>query len=100
MISGENAGAEEAGRVILNTKDMRYLICIGQEKQITDAARRTGKNPSSLSRCIRRTEDELETAIFRKTPEGLEATMEGKLYLSMAERIVRLEDALKREALW
>lgn len=82
--------------MILNTKDMRYLICIGQEKQIADAARLIGKNPSSLSRCIRRTEDELETAIFRKTPEGLEMTMEGSLYFSMAERIVRLEDELRQ----
>ena len=78
----------------INTKEMGYLLEIKQEKHIGKAAKKLGKNPSSLSRCVRRVEEGLGISIFRKTTGGLLPTPEGELYLEMAEKVVRLEAEL------
>ncbi len=79
----------------MNEKELRYMKCIAQEGSIQKAAAVLQKNPSSLSRAVHRVEEDMDIILFKRTPEGLRATLEGEVYLQAADEILAMYEKLK-----
>ena len=79
----------------MNDKELSYMLAIAKEGSIQKAAAALGKNPSSLSRAVRRIEEELDITLFKRTPAGLVPTVEGDVYLTAADEILKMYGSLK-----
>lgn len=82
----------------MNDKELRYMIAIQEYGSIQKAAAVMERNASSLSRTVRRVEEDLDVKMFRRTPQGLLPTPEGEVYLQAAKEILSLYDGLKLNA--
>lgn len=78
----------------MNDRELKYMLTIAREGSIQKAAASLGKNPSSLSRAVRRIEEDLDITLFRRTPAGLVPTAEGDVYLAAADEILEMYDSL------
>lgn len=78
----------------MNEKEFHCMLVIAKAGSIQKAAGILEKNPSSLSRMIRRVEEKLDIILFRRTPSGLIPTPEGEVYLRAAEDILNLYNGL------
>ena len=63
----------------MNEKQLRYIVAIADTGSIQNAARALGKSPSTLTRTLRRMEENFNLRLFRRTSEGLAVTSEGAL---------------------
>lgn len=79
----------------MNEKELISMLKIRETGSIRDAALALDKNPSSLSRMVRRIEEELEITMFKRTSQGLVPTPEGEVYLEGAREILELYEELK-----
>lgn len=78
----------------MNDKEFKYMLTIAETGSIRKAAAVLGKNASSLSRAVRRIEDELDIVLFKRTPMGLSPTPEGEVYLKAAKEITAMYESL------
>src|ERR1700739_4260468 len=61
---------------------------------LAQAAERLGRTPSAISLQMKRLQDDLGTALFRKRGRGLALTETGEVALAYARRILALNDEL------
>lgn len=80
---------------MINEKELTVIAVIADLGSIQKAAIRLERDPSSLSRMIKRVESELEIVLFRRTPKGLDLTPEGAVYVSAAKKILHLYGQLR-----
>jgi DNA-binding transcriptional LysR family regulator len=79
-------------RVNLDTDILRTLVTAQQLGGFNRAAQRIGRSQSAVSQQIRKLEDQLGEALFRKQGRGLALTEAGDVVLSYARRILDLND--------
>lgn len=71
-----------------NVVALRYLIEVVDAGSFSQAARRLGLNPSTLTRRVARIEDELGLTLFERTRSGIRTTLAGKPVVDQIRRAV------------
>src|SRR5260221_2064699 len=79
-------------RINLDTDILRTLVAAQQLGGFNRAARQVGRSQSAVSQQIRKLEDQLGQALFRKEGRGLALTESVDVVLSYARRILDLND--------
>ena len=74
---------------------MRTLLVVHQLGSLNRAAERIGRSQSAVSQQMRKLEEQVGQALFRKQGRGLALTESGDLVLSYARRILELNDEVR-----
>lgn len=81
----------------MNTKALRCFIEVYEKKSVAAAAREIFISPQGLSKIIKQLEYDLETELFFRGSQGMEATEAGELLYARARHICYLLDDIKKE---
>ena len=74
---------------------LRSFVAVARERHLTRAARSLGLTQPAVSGQLSRLEAELGTALFHRTPKGMELTEAGQVFLTHVERLlVDLDDGI------
>ena len=82
----------------MNEKQLRYIEAIARTQSIQSASALLGKNSSTLTRTLKKVEQDFNIRLFRRPQGGLTATAEGAVFLSFARDILKLCGELKQAA--
>ncbi len=78
---------------------LRSFVAVAREGHMTRAARSLGLTQPAVSGQVARLEEELGTALFHRTPKGMELTAAGAAFLDHVERaLVDLDDGVSAVA--
>ena len=83
-----------AARINLDLDTLRTLVVAHDRGGLAQAAEHLGRTPSAISLQMKRLQEDLGIAIFRKRGRGLALTEAGELALSHARRMLALNDEL------
>lgn len=83
----------------MSLDQLSYFVAVAEEGNIGRAARRLHISQPPLSRQIRSLEDELGTALFRRTPRGVQLLPAGVRLLPRARHILEAVASVRRLAL-
>jgi DNA-binding transcriptional LysR family regulator len=72
---------------------LRSFVAVAREGHVTRAARSLGLTQPAVSGQLARLEEELGTALFHRTPKGMELTSAGSAFLEHVERALADVDA-------
>lgn len=75
----------------MNTKLLKYVITVAEEKSFSVAAKKLFLSQPSLSQSISNLEKEIGTPIFNRSTVPLSTTYAGDIYIKMAQRILSIE---------
>lgn len=81
------------GTRTLDLELLRTFVTIAETRSFTRAGERLGRTQSAISLQVKRLEDQLGRAVFRRSPRSLELTIEGDRLLGPARQMLRLNDA-------
>jgi DNA-binding transcriptional LysR family regulator len=76
----------------VDLRQLRYIIAVAEEGNITRAAERLGLQPPPLSRQIRAIEREIDAQLFRRKSRGVELTDAGRAFLDNARAVLAQVD--------
>ena len=82
---------------MLNEKQMRYLLTIAEEQNITAAARKLYLSQPALSRMLLELEKELGAPLFVRDRGILRLTQIGEIYLKGCREILNIDQSMVRE---
>ena len=74
----------------MNDRQLRYILTIAEEKNLTAAAKKLYISQPSLSNLLEHVETELNVKLFQRTPAGMILTDAGHLYVDTARQILGL----------
>jgi DNA-binding transcriptional LysR family regulator len=74
--------------------DLEQIICVAEEMNISQAARRMFMTQPSLSQTIKRVELQAGYRLFDRSASGLAMTPEGERFIKIARQIIELRDEL------
>ncbi len=77
---------------------LRDLVAVAEEGQLTRAAERLHLTQPAVTGQIKALEDEFEVALFERTPTGMVPTAAGQRLLPLAEAVLEAAQALRNEA--
>ena len=83
-----------AARSNLDLDTLRTLVVAHDRGGLAQAAEHLGRTPSAISLQMKRLQEDLGMAIFRKHGRGLALTEAGEVALSYARRVLELNDEL------
>ena len=72
----------------MNTEHLVYILEAFKCGSVNKAAKNCYISQSHLSAIIKNVEDEIGYSLFRRTPNGVVPTPEGRIFMSHAEKIV------------
>ncbi len=78
----------------MDLKQLKYIVAIADEKNITRAAKSLYVSQSTLSLHLNKLEKELGMPLFYRVNTGLVLTPAGELYVSTCRKILTLQDDL------
>lgn len=81
----------------MNTRVLKCFIEVYEKKSITAAAKEVYISPQGLSKIIKQLEYDLDTDLFFRGTQGMEATEAGDLLYARARHICYLLDDIKNE---
>jgi DNA-binding transcriptional LysR family regulator len=76
----------------MELRQLRYIIAVAEEGNVTRAAERLGIQPPPLSRQIRAVEHEVDAQLFRRKPRGVELTDAGRAFIENARAVLAQVD--------
>src|SRR5215212_2724108 len=76
----------------MELRQLRYVIAVAEERNITRAAERLGMQPPPLSRQISAIEREIDAQLFRRKPRGVELTEAGQAFVENARTVLAQVD--------
>lgn len=77
-----------SGRNSLDLRQLRYVILAAEHRSFRRAAASLNVQPSAISRRIRDLEFRLGTALFIRSPSGVEMTRKGREFLDRAQPVL------------
>ncbi len=83
----------------MQLQQLRYIIAIAEEQNITKAAERMFISQSAMSQQLLKVEKELGTPLFEREGRLLKITKAGQIYVNSARAILNVERAFYEEAL-
>ncbi len=81
----------------MNLRQMRYILAIAEEQNLSAAAKKLYIAQPSLSQLLQKVEEQLGTLLFDRSATPLRPTYAGELYLSAARKILDLSDQLHKQ---
>ena len=81
----------------MHIDDLRRLIVLADQGQVTDAAAALRISQPTLSRLLIRAEEELGTRLFERDPSGVRPNPYGEMVLAAARDITRRYDQLRED---
>lgn len=69
----------------MNWDDLRIFLSVARERSLTAAAKALHLDPATVGRRIARLEEDLDTVLFAKSPQGYVATAAGERLVARAE---------------
>ncbi|MEU8817146.1 LysR family transcriptional regulator [Actinoplanes sp. NPDC048796] len=78
-------------------EELRALLALGEHRHVTEAAAVLGTTQPTLSRLLKRVEDELGARLFERDARGVHPNPLGELTLDAARDIVDRHDRLRRD---
>jgi DNA-binding transcriptional LysR family regulator len=77
---------------------LRTFVIVAEEENVTRAAKRLFTTPPSVSAHIKALEEELNVALFSRTPKGMQLTEKGKILKEKAKQTLRAAQDLANHA--
>src|SRR5476649_215165 len=77
---------------------LRSFVAVAEAGHLTRAAEKLHVSQPAVSAHIKALEDELELALFGRTPSGMELTFAGQRLLANAEKVLAAAQALRNDA--
>lgn len=81
----------------MELQQIRYILAIAEEKNITKAAEKLFVSQSALSQQLLKLEQELGTPLFERGGRILELTEAGRIYVNTAEAVLNVEKSYLEE---
>lgn len=81
----------------MDVRDLAYLHAIVRNGSVVAAGEEMGRTPPALTKAVRRLEDELNVALFRRVGRGLEPTEAATFLVQRTAGMVSTLDTLKRQ---
>ncbi len=81
----------------MNEQQMRYIHAIAEEGSILKASLLLNKNPSTLTRVLKKCEEDLGISLFKRTRRGMVLTPEGESVERISAEILLQLSALGRQ---
>jgi DNA-binding transcriptional LysR family regulator len=72
----------------MDLRQLRYVIAVAEERNVTRAAERLGMQPPPLSRQIKAIEREIDVQLFRRKARGVELTDAGRAFVDNARAVL------------
>ncbi len=69
----------------MNWDDLRIFLSVAREESLTGAARALSVDPATVGRRVARLEEDLDTVLFAKSPQGYTLTASGERLIARAE---------------
>ena len=82
-----------SGTRTLDLDLLRCFVTIAETGSFTRAGERLGRTQSTISLQVKRLEDQIDRAVFLRTPRSLRLTPDGERLLGPARQLLRLNDA-------
>ncbi|MFV0606267.1 MAG: LysR family transcriptional regulator, partial [Niabella sp.] len=70
-------------------RKLNYFLTVANYQNINRAAEFLGVQPSTLTKSIKKQEDEMGTQLFRRHGKGMSLTPEGKVFYEFAMTVQR-----------
>ena len=81
----------------MNTQELEYILCIAKHKNLTKAAQELYISQPTLSKHLKKIEQELNGKIFNYNKNQYTPTYLGRKYIEYAERILAVDANWKKE---
>lgn len=81
----------------MELRQLRHFVAVAEEKNFSGASRRVHLSQPALTRSIKALEDQLETRLLDRGPQGATLTRSGELFLEYARMILNDCDRAQRE---
>ena len=78
----------------MNFNQIKYIVEIADELNITKASKKLFVSQSSLSQCIKSLEKELKVKLFQTNVTPLKLTYSGEVFLAWAKNVLSLQNAM------
>jgi DNA-binding transcriptional LysR family regulator len=79
---------------VIDLRHMRYTIAAADYRSLRRAAEAMHLKQSTLSRCVRGLEDELQVLLFERSRAGVRPTAAGTAFITSARRVVQEIDGI------
>ena len=81
----------------MNLNQLKYIVAIADELNISKAAQKLYVSQPSLSQCVQNIERELGTKIFDRSTTPLKITYAGDVYINWARKILNSTEEINRQ---
>lgn len=78
----------------MNINQLKYIVTIAEELNITKASKKLFVSQSSLSQCIKNLEKELKIKLFETNVTPLKLTYAGEVYVNWAKKVLNSQDEM------
>jgi DNA-binding transcriptional LysR family regulator len=79
---------DASGNALPDLHRLRAFVMLAEERDLHDASERLHVTPSSLSRLVKRLEDELHVVLFQRSRRRVELTAAGERLLPAARGVI------------
>ncbi len=80
----------------MNIKELEAFISVYDNRSITKASERLYVSQPTLTRTIKKIEEEAGTELFKRTNEGIIPTVAGDIYNEYAHKVIKLHKSLEQ----
>lgn len=81
----------------MNLQELYFILCINKHQNLTSASRELYISQPTLSKFLKRVEQELGGKLFSHTSSGYRPTYLGKRYMEYAKKMIALHEGFEKE---
>src|SRR5262249_21771601 len=87
-VSYESTKIDIAVDMTVDLKHLRYFLAVAEERHITRAAEKLGRQQPPLSQRVKEIERQLDVQLFRRKARGVDLTEAGRVFLDSARTML------------